>query len=356
MKVFARYLRTQLWTWSVLVLLVLVGIVVVMDLIHLLSKLGEDLGWVEVLYLAGLAVPGNLYEMLPIAVLIGGLMGFGNLAAQSELTAARALGYSRRRIVYSVLHPKTIGPFILAMLVLGEVIVPLSENLAVKVEQRTEQGTDKFQDAELDLWVRDGNYFIHVERVDGDKHQNATFYEYDPERGRLLSISRTESMVVGEKHFDLRDLVHTRIDEDKITVLPLRHTKIARAGGFGSGSLKTVEPRHLSSRKLFFYVDSLKRNKLHSDGYELFLWQRGGNILSLLALLLVAMPFVFSRAGGTASDRRLLIGIAVGVIYTVVNKFAGPLAIILSWPVWIGAFIAPVACCLGSLLHLRRQN
>ena len=47
-------------------------------------------------------VPRRAYTMFPTAAVIGSLMGLGQLAASSELTALRALGLSRRRLSISV--------------------------------------------------------------------------------------------------------------------------------------------------------------------------------------------------------------------------------------------------------------
>ena len=47
-------------------------------------------------------LPRRAYTLFPMAAVIGALMGLGQLAATSELTALRALGLSRRRIALSV--------------------------------------------------------------------------------------------------------------------------------------------------------------------------------------------------------------------------------------------------------------
>jgi len=59
-------------------------------------SLGHAAAWV--LY----TVPRRAYTMFPTAAVIGALMGLGQLAATSELTALRALGLSRKRLSVSV--------------------------------------------------------------------------------------------------------------------------------------------------------------------------------------------------------------------------------------------------------------
>ena len=49
-----------------------------------------------------LTIPWRAYNLFPTAAVIGALLGLGQLAASSELTALRALGLSRRRLSVSV--------------------------------------------------------------------------------------------------------------------------------------------------------------------------------------------------------------------------------------------------------------
>ena len=79
-------LVTVLLTWAVLV-----GLDVVMALSGEISDLGQGnytfgLAVAWVLY----TVPRRAYTMFPTAAVIGSLMGLGQLAASSELTALRA--------------------------------------------------------------------------------------------------------------------------------------------------------------------------------------------------------------------------------------------------------------------------
>ena len=53
---------------------------------------GHALAW------AAFTAPRRAYTLFPMAAVIGSLMGLGQLAATSELTALRALGLSRRRL------------------------------------------------------------------------------------------------------------------------------------------------------------------------------------------------------------------------------------------------------------------
>src|SRR5947208_1662577 len=79
-----------LMSWAVLV-----GLDVVLAIVSEISDLGKgdytfSVALLDVLF----TVPRRAYTLFPTAAVIGTLMGMGQLAASSELTALRALGLS----------------------------------------------------------------------------------------------------------------------------------------------------------------------------------------------------------------------------------------------------------------------
>lgn len=60
--------------------------------------------------------------MLPMAALIGCLVGLGTLASNSELTIMRAAGVSLSRIVWAVMKPMLV--LMLAGILVGEYVAP----------------------------------------------------------------------------------------------------------------------------------------------------------------------------------------------------------------------------------------
>ena len=126
-------LVTVLLAWAVLV-----GLDVVMALSGEIGDLGTGnytfghaVAWV--LY----TVPRRAYTMFPTAAVIGSLMGLGQLAASSELTALRALGLSRRRLSISVAAALALLTGL--MVVSGETLGPWGQRQAdtLKMSART---------------------------------------------------------------------------------------------------------------------------------------------------------------------------------------------------------------------------
>ena len=92
---------TVLLVWTVLV-----GLDAVLAAADEVKNMGQgDYGFVSGLTYVAYSLPRRAYTMFPTAAVIGSLMGLGQLAATSELTALRALGVSRRRLSVSVAVP-----------------------------------------------------------------------------------------------------------------------------------------------------------------------------------------------------------------------------------------------------------
>src|SRR5688500_10754578 len=144
-------LVTVLLTWAVLV-----GLDVVMVLSGEVSDLGKGnytfghaVAWVAY------TVPRRAYTMFPTAAVIGSLMGLGQLAASSELTALRALGLSRRRLSISV--AATLAILTGLMVVSGETIGPWGQRHADALKISARSGDVVALDRFFGMWAREGN-------------------------------------------------------------------------------------------------------------------------------------------------------------------------------------------------------
>ena len=123
-----RYIGTSVFFAIMAVLGIIVSLALLFAYIDELSDITATYGLLDAAIWVLLTVPRRIYEMLPMAALIGCLIGLGNLASSSELTIMRAAGVSIRRIVWAVMKPMLV--IMLAGVLIGEYLAPWSENLA----------------------------------------------------------------------------------------------------------------------------------------------------------------------------------------------------------------------------------
>jgi lipopolysaccharide export system permease protein len=109
-----------------------------------------------------LSVPGHLYEIWPVAALIGTLFALSRLVGNSEYAVMRVSGLSNWRVAgyFSV-----IGVLLsLLLLVLGEYVAPWSEQAAQRYKLAATRSVVA-QQFRSGLWVKDGSTFINVREV-----------------------------------------------------------------------------------------------------------------------------------------------------------------------------------------------
>src|SRR5690625_1022413 len=97
MRIAQRYLATEIYRSSAIVLLALMGLFTFFNLIDELDKLSSTFSVANLLYLEALSMPTQLYELLPIGLLIGSILALAGLAQRNELVILRVSGISGMR-------------------------------------------------------------------------------------------------------------------------------------------------------------------------------------------------------------------------------------------------------------------
>ena len=100
-----RYIGIHVFLAILTVLGIIVGLALLFAFIDELGDIEDSYGLLDAAWYVLLTAPRRIYEMLPMAALIGCLIGLGTLASNSELTIMRAAGVSIGRIVWAVMKP-----------------------------------------------------------------------------------------------------------------------------------------------------------------------------------------------------------------------------------------------------------
>jgi len=115
-------------------LAVFAALLALFALVTFIGELGAaaaDYDFMVMARFALLSLPGFATALFPMALLLGAVLGLGQLAATSELSAMRAAGRSLPRITATVLLAG--APLAAAAVMVGEVVAPQTERLAERV-------------------------------------------------------------------------------------------------------------------------------------------------------------------------------------------------------------------------------
>ncbi|MDZ4097880.1 MAG: LptF/LptG family permease, partial [Methylophilaceae bacterium] len=132
MSLINRYLIQEIVSSILLIMLALIAMFSFFDLIQELESLGKgNYGLTDVLTFVLLSAPGHVYQVVPVAVLVGTMYALGRLARNSELIILRVSGISITSLTWSLVR---IG-FVFAVLtfVVGEFVTPYTEKTAQRM-------------------------------------------------------------------------------------------------------------------------------------------------------------------------------------------------------------------------------
>ena len=99
MKILDKYIAKQILSAIFSVLGILIIVVGLLDLVDEIKKVNNEYPISLAFLYVILNIPQNIYEVLPIATLMGSLIGLSKLSSTSELNAAKSSGLSFSKII-----------------------------------------------------------------------------------------------------------------------------------------------------------------------------------------------------------------------------------------------------------------
>ncbi len=158
MKTYARYLAREIVTASLLVLFGFLALFVFFDFVAELQDLGKGGYRIQhamvfvLLVFVLLTLPGRVYELMPIGVLIGALYALTNLSRNSEITVLRTSGLSTGRLLLSLVQIGLV--FVVLTFLIGEYVAPYSEKAGRQFRLNATSAVVG-QDFRSGLWIKD---------------------------------------------------------------------------------------------------------------------------------------------------------------------------------------------------------
>ncbi len=346
--VYIRYISREIYAAVALVLLAFLGLFAFFDLVNELDEVGKN-GYAlhhAAIYVA-MIMPGRVYELMPIAVLIGSLYALTTLARHSEITVLRASGLSTRRFLLALLSVGSV--FVLLTFVFGEYLAPPAERAAQQWRLAATRSMVS-QELRTGLWVRDGNLFVNVRSILPDTSlQGVRIYEFD-DRATLVSISEAESGAYQEgAGWRLKGVGKTLFLGERTEVLKLPELVWRSELTPDVLSVLMVVPERMSVTTLYSYIRHLEENKQRTARYEIALWKKLAYPFAALVMMGLALPFGYmqTRMGGVSL--KVFSGIMIGVGFHLLNGLFSNLGVINGWVPAVAALTPSIAFLLAAM-------
>lgn len=353
MSLLDRYIATSVLQSMFTVLFVLLAILTLSLFVDELSKTGR--GSYDVLQAAiyvFASVPRLLYEIFPPASLLGALLGLGALASSSELIAFRAAGVSINRIILAVLKVALIVMAI--VFVIGEFIAPRAETFA-ETKRALAFSEGKALKTEKGLWVREGNNFIQIKKMlPGIGAGDIQIYTLDENHHLSQRMQAENAVYLSEQAWLLEQVRQENISLAGIDFL--RYEKLPWKSLLEPGILQSVviNPQTMTLGNLYTYTQFLQENGLESNAYVQAFWTKIMAPLSVVTMILLAVPFIFGPLRSVSSGHRIMLGTLLGIGFHILGQVGNYVGLVYEFNPILTA-TSPTLFFFGlALLMLRR--
>jgi lipopolysaccharide export system permease protein len=296
-----------------------------------------------------LQIPGHLYELLPIGVLIGGVLVMARFAQSSEFTILRTSGLDPQRALKILL--KLGAGFVLLTFVMGDYAAPFANRTAQLLKAKY-QGTMVV--GQTGAWLKEqqrySRYAVNVAALDGNGDMTRVrIFEFDTS-GRIVSSTEAQSGNFSSDAWLLRNArriefpqnlktvtMETAIEKISLSVRQLPEYRWPTELNAQMVSVALLKPERMPIYDLFQYIQHLDSNGQSAQLYEIEFWKKLFYPLSCLVMLMLALPFAYLhfRSGGIAGY--VFGGVITGISFFLLNNVFGYIGNISHWEPWMAA-------------------
>lgn len=305
-----RYLIRTIFVYTAMVM----GVLLTLDGLFIFGQQDDigvgNYGIADALLFSLLNLPQEAFDLMPIGVLLGSLLGLGTLARGSELVVVRASGVSILRIARAI----ALGGLFLLLLtaVLGEFIAPPLQKFA-----RQQKVFSKFSDVSIagagGAWVKDGETMLNVQEQSGDALFGSVYVFRFKGPQELASVARAASAVPQGRSWRLDRYAETRFEEGRVGAESKSSATLAVSVDSTFLDVAMSQPRQLPSYVLWQLVRHLQANGLETRVYEFAFWSRLARTCAIVLVALLAIPFCFGSLRSSGAGARFIVGVLIGV-------------------------------------------
>jgi lipopolysaccharide export system permease protein len=389
MRILQRYFFVSIAQAVVFVLVALLALIAFMDLTSELPAVGKGGYLIQHAFLyVLLQIPGHVYEVMPVAALIGTIYTMAQFAQSSEFTIMRASSMSTQ--MAGAMLFKIGFVFVAITFIFGELITPRSAPLAERV-RLSAKGATVSAEFRSGMWTKDtvhsggpkgpvtGSRFFNARQILPDGQlRDVRLYEFDNSMRMRALITAASASFSGNNIWRLQDVTETQFTNSRTlpapgTALPNGQTIQNRFGqdtsAVGTRKLPSLElrseitpkilsvsrsdPERMSANELAVYTRHLAENRQETERFKIAFWRKLIDPLSIFVLMALALPFAYlqTRSGGVSF--KVFVGIMIGVSFMLINSLFSHIGMLSTWPAFMTAATPSLLFLLLALGALR---
>ena len=380
MRTVRRLIYRSVASSATLVALAFAALAFFIDFVEESQDLGKNSYTVlDALWTCSLMQVRHIYDLMPIALLIGGILALSRMAQTSEFTILRTGGLGPWRALQLLAGLGLMSALVVAGI--GNWAVPLAEQMLTQQHARF-SSQQQLTLGRGGTWLREkrevpgmGTHTITVNvgsALSEGEFGLVRIFEFDA-RGQLTrrlsavsakvdavqapgeagAVLPAEGSVWRLKDVtDTRWLSHERLSQEAaLAGLKVIDERQAATLDWSSSltplvvSASVLPPESMSAFALWRYTRHLASNAQAAQRYEIQFWKKSFYPLVCLVMIALALPFAYLHARSGSMSLKIFGGIMLGISFVLINHISSHLGLLQNWQPWLAA-AAP------SLLYL----
>lgn len=360
MRTLQKYFRAEIVSAVSFTLVAFLSLFVFFDFMSELSSVGRSGYKLQHAFLYVLmGLPSYIYELMPVAVLIGTIVVMARFSSTSEFTIMRVSSMST--LMAGRMLAKIGLLFVVLTFVFGEYLSPLASDAAGKFKLRM-MGATVASEFRSGLWTKDviksnglagdvvGSRFFNVRNIGTDGQlKGVKLYEFDNDFRMTALITAANATYRGSHIWLLHDVTETGFAN---SAFDIEHYS---SGTKGMTTKKTdtkelvsditpeiigvmfSDPDKMSATDLSAYTKHLAENKQVTERYEIAFWKKLVYPLAVLVMMALALPFAYLHVRSGGVSFKIFVGIMIGVSFHLSNSLFSHIGLLNTWPAFITA-------------------
>lgn len=379
MKVLTRYVAKEVLIATLFVLVALVTLIAFFDLVSQARNIGNRYSISMALFLTMLKLPSRLYEVMPIAALLGAVYTMSRLASNSEFTIMRVAGLSPFRLAGMMTVPALI--LIAMTYCLGEWLTPAADMMRNDMDNILFNRKLSARGYSSGVWVKDNVKeqqnagqatvrFVNVHNLIAGEHSRTgawRVFEFDKDGSLIRVLHAPEANYISGRGWHLKDAKVETLPKITHDETPMVEKSSARKDVdlMLPSEMRpeilgvlTIKPERMGISDLWQYIAHLKETRQTSDRYQVALWSKVFYPLAIFVMLAVAMPFAYlnTRSGGVSI--KIFAGLMIGISFYALNNIFSFLGVLNTWHPMVVAVVPTsvmLICAAVALWLLERR-
>ena len=379
MKVLTRYVAKEVLIATLFVLVALVALIAFFDLVSQARNIGNRYSISMALFLTMLKLPSRLYEVMPIAALLGAVYTMSRLASNSEFTIMRVAGLSPFRLAGMMTVPALI--LIAMTYCLGEWLTPAADMMRNDMDNILFNRKLSARGYSSGVWVKDNVKeqqnagqatvrFVNVHNLIAGEHGRTgawRVFEFDKDGSLIRVLHAPEANYISGRGWHLKDAKVETLPKITHDETPMVEKSSARKDVdlMLPSEMRpeilgvlTIKPERMGISDLWQYIAHLKETRQTSDRYQVALWSKVFYPLAIFVMLAVAMPFAYlnTRSGGVSI--KIFAGLMIGISFYALNNIFSFLGVLNTWHPMVVAVVPTsvmLICAAVALWLLERR-